>query len=95
MHILENAIHNDVFAPLRSHGYDLENRDTKVLVIALSEALTKTITGSMYNIVAELFTLDIEKFDSPRRCLNRAAYLRERVNNAGIASQTRPYRRSS
>ena len=66
MHLLENFIH-DVFTTLRSHGYDLQNRDPKVLMDTLSTVLTKATTGSVLSMGAELFnTLDAEKFDPLR-----------------------------
>ena len=84
MHLLENAIHDDVFDTLRSHGYDLLNSDPKVLMDTLNTVLTKATTGSIQSMGQELFSLDADKFDSLRHYLNRATYLRERVNNAGM-----------
>ena len=50
MHLLENAIYNDVFSTLRSHNYNLTNSNPKVLIDILTEVLTKTTTGSVQSI---------------------------------------------
>ncbi len=82
--MLENVIYNDVFSILQSYSYDLKNRDPKVLMDILFKVFTKTTICSIQTIGQELFALDINKFDNLRHYLNRAIYLRKRVNNAGL-----------
>ena len=64
MHILKNAIHEDIFDMFRSHGYNNKNSDPKVLVNILTEVLTKNTTESIQSIEEELFTMNAEGFDS-------------------------------
>ncbi len=47
MHLLENAIVEDVFSTLRNHSYNLKNRNPKVLIDYLIKILTKTTTCSI------------------------------------------------
>ena len=84
MHLLENAIYNDVFLTLQSHSYNLKNCDPKVLMDILSKVFTKITTCSIQIIGQELFVLNASKFDSLRYYLNRAMYLKERVNNIDL-----------
>ncbi len=84
VHLLENAIPDDAFDTLRSHCYDLENRDPNIPMDTLTEVLAKTTMGSVQGMGAELSTLDAEKFDSFRHYLNQATFLQERVNNAVV-----------
>ena len=84
MYLLENAIYNDVFSILQNYGYNLKNRDPKVLIDTLSKILTKTTTCFIQTIRQELFALNAGKFDNLRYYLNRTTYLRKRVNNVSL-----------
>ncbi len=73
MHLLENTISDHVFATLRSHGYNLDNRNSKILIDTLTIVLTKSTIGFVQFIGRELFTIDAMTFDFLRAYVNRAA----------------------
>ncbi len=76
MHVLENAIYEDIFDTFCSYGYDDENSDPKVLVDTLTEVFIKNTIGFIQSMGEELFTMNVEGFDSLRAYFNRVIYLR-------------------
>jgi len=81
IHLLENAIHNDIFSTLHNHNYNLTNSNPKVLIDTLIEVLIKATTGSVQSIEQELFAINTESFNNLRHYLNRTTYLKERLGN--------------
>ncbi len=76
MHILENAIHKDIFDILHSYSYNDENSDPKVFINTLTKILMKNTFGSIQSIEEELFIIKTESFDNLKTYFSYVIYLR-------------------
>ena len=76
IYILENAIYKDIFDTLYNYNYNDENSDPKVFVDILTEVFIKNTIKFIQSIKKELFTINVEGFDSLQVYFNRAIYLR-------------------
>jgi len=47
MHLLENAIYDDMFSTFWNHGYNFTNSNPKVLIDTLTSVLIRATTGSV------------------------------------------------
>jgi len=84
IHLLKNAIYDNIFSTFRNYSYNFINSNPKVLIDTLTSVLTRTTTRSVQPIKVELFNINAESFDFLRTYLNRAIYLYKRINNTNL-----------
>ena len=69
---------------MKNHSYNIDNKDPKVLYEAVYRTLIKMSSNSVTTFIRKLINIDINKFESLQKYLDRVLFIDDKLTRSNI-----------